>query len=230
MLLTCPACSARYLIDSAKIGENGRTVRCAKCGNTWFVAGVKPEPLPHQSTANAAPASFAETLAATPTKPVKAVKPAKGNTLPARPQDIRKSFLPSWFGWVSLLVFWVIILSTGFFARTQLVQSYPRLAHLYHKLHISVTLPTSMFILEDVAIRTEHDEIIISGNIRNPSDKPVELHQIQLTALDEAGKIQDSWWIEAQKNLIEPHKTTEFITTRPAGTLPPVRIIITATR
>ena len=36
MLLTCSSCNSRYLINSADLQSNGRTVQCAKCYNEWF--------------------------------------------------------------------------------------------------------------------------------------------------------------------------------------------------
>lgn len=35
MILACPNCSARFLIDSNAIGAQGRDVRCGRCGHTW---------------------------------------------------------------------------------------------------------------------------------------------------------------------------------------------------
>ncbi len=35
MILTCPSCAVRYLVDARALGAKGRMVRCARCGHTW---------------------------------------------------------------------------------------------------------------------------------------------------------------------------------------------------
>ncbi|HEY8190442.1 MAG TPA: zinc-ribbon domain-containing protein [Micavibrio sp.] len=36
MIITCEKCSARYLLTSLLLGDEGRSVRCGVCGHTWF--------------------------------------------------------------------------------------------------------------------------------------------------------------------------------------------------
>lgn len=36
MILTCPSCSAKFMISSEALGEEGREVRCGKCAHMWF--------------------------------------------------------------------------------------------------------------------------------------------------------------------------------------------------
>ncbi|MBN9342991.1 MAG: hypothetical protein BGO76_01040 [Caedibacter sp. 38-128] len=35
MILTCPSCQKRYMIESREIGSKGRLVRCVACRHTW---------------------------------------------------------------------------------------------------------------------------------------------------------------------------------------------------
>ncbi|CAN0584934.1 unnamed protein product, partial [Laminaria digitata] len=83
MIITCPSCSARYVVDPVKIGPEGRTVKCAKCANTW----VQPAPTADEM---AAPAAETPTAAATPASAESAPESAPSKE-PA-PDDVADAF------------------------------------------------------------------------------------------------------------------------------------------
>ncbi|MDC0194737.1 zinc-ribbon domain-containing protein [Alphaproteobacteria bacterium] len=36
MLISCTSCNSKYLVNSADLKPDGRTVECANCGNQWY--------------------------------------------------------------------------------------------------------------------------------------------------------------------------------------------------
>ena len=36
MLVSCSSCNSKYLVNSADLKPDGRTVQCSKCGHNWF--------------------------------------------------------------------------------------------------------------------------------------------------------------------------------------------------
>ena len=41
MILTCPQCQTKFMLDISKLAPEGRQVRCSTCGESWFAA---PDP------------------------------------------------------------------------------------------------------------------------------------------------------------------------------------------
>jgi predicted Zn finger-like uncharacterized protein len=52
MHIVCPHCTTSYAVNPAGFGDTGRTVRCARCKETWL---AKPEDLSRPKPAEAAP-------------------------------------------------------------------------------------------------------------------------------------------------------------------------------
>ncbi len=44
MQVSCSSCNSKYLVNSADLKPDGRTVQCAKCGHNWFlIANIEYE-------------------------------------------------------------------------------------------------------------------------------------------------------------------------------------------
>jgi predicted Zn finger-like uncharacterized protein len=55
MIISCPACTTRYVVPDSAIGSDGRTVRCAKCRHSWFQEGPALAPRTDSAPLVAAP-------------------------------------------------------------------------------------------------------------------------------------------------------------------------------
>ncbi|MBO6758199.1 MAG: zinc-ribbon domain-containing protein [Roseibium sp.] len=110
MKIKCPDCSTSYDIKAEALGPKGRSVKCARCGNRWFVA-FKPEdeelaPLMGGKAVNGDPdeaawtedagAEFAETASGVDAPPgVSELDGAGASSAPSRASEAAKPIAPS---------------------------------------------------------------------------------------------------------------------------------------
>ena len=61
MLISCTSCKSKYLVNSADLKPEGRTVQCAKCGYEWYQNIVRNEEVYTEEVINASlPSSKSE--------------------------------------------------------------------------------------------------------------------------------------------------------------------------
>lgn len=55
MLISCNSCNSKYLVNSADLKPDGRTVQCVNCGNQWYQESSVEENLEFLSSATSLP-------------------------------------------------------------------------------------------------------------------------------------------------------------------------------
>ena len=129
MILSCPNCSTRFLVDPAALGSAGRTVQCGACGHEW-----RQEPAQPAVRTFGAPASGAGAAGAD--EPAGRDMPPPAQRLPAvRPHRRQpRRFFP-----LLLLAVIAVVLLGSYQFRSIIVSRWPETARYYEALGIVAT-------------------------------------------------------------------------------------------
>lgn len=215
MIVTCPSCQTRYRIDPATLGEKGRSVRCASCGNRWFVepftraAETVPTPAaPPRPRPVAVPDPAAEDRHdgdALRDTPLAGPPPlvARGEAKPAR---------GGLAGWL-LVALVALLLVAAVVGRNEIAAAFPPAVPVYQRLGLPVMLRLG---LEFRALASERraegggDALVVSGEVHNVSGQDRQVPQLRVALLDAArGEISSSLF-DAPQKLLPPDGSTRF--------------------
>jgi predicted Zn finger-like uncharacterized protein len=172
MILTCPTCATRFVIDAGALGGQGRSVRCGACGNTWH----------QQATAPAAYDPPPLGLEDVVTAPLDGRSRGRGfaGTI---------SRFAVWFMFIGVVgsIVW-----GGYRYRQEIVDRWPMATRVYDFLDIKVRAPMGYGLhVPKGTIRARRASengvpiLVISGEIVNGSAKPILVGRMRITLLDE---------------------------------------------
>lgn len=200
MIVICPQCSKRYMLDESLLPKNGRQVRCIACQYVWRqvpdIAPMSPPPL-------------------------------KGITDIAIEARITPEKKASWLGWIVILT--IIILTFSFlnFGRDFVVKLWPRSERLYNLIGWHINLPGDGLSISNATSLTHQEgriEMIqVSGDITNtsPQVRPIPLLKVKVLGSASHPKCKDQqseacildyWEHQLSENSLLPGEQIHFET------------------
>jgi predicted Zn finger-like uncharacterized protein len=198
MILTCPACATSYFVDDAKIGSEGRTVRCASCGERWLAKLPQEDGAPARVVTDEQRAEGAAARRAQRQKEAQEATQASapsddGPIMFASPAGSRKKAAPV----ISPLVitgFMAAVLVAAIAAavvmRADVVRLWPQSASAYALVGLAPN-PTGLElegIKADRILKDGHAALSVTGAIRNVSHSALIAPPLRITLTDPAGK------------------------------------------
>ena len=202
MIVTCPVCSTRYLVDPRALGSAGRLVRCASCAHTWQQA--PPADAPRRVDLVAPQPEFAA--------------PAGGRVqLPAvSPPPRRSSALL-----IPLLALLVLIGATAaglLLARDQVVAYLPGAAAYYAMLGAPVAATTQGGGLGFDKVTKRYDtedglvKLVIEGEVVNLSRVARDVPKLRVVLQDSGKHELQSWSFAVTDEPLLPGGSVPFRT------------------
>lgn len=187
MIIRCFACSTRFRIDPAALGDSGRRVRCTSCGHVWLE-------LPQR----------AMTPRPEPTLPPPA---------PSPPPSPERSGV--WIGWL-VAGFVVAVVLTGLaLGRNTIVAAWPDTVGAYDSAGLPIRVPHADG-LRIAGIESERVQggngavLLVRGVIENTIENSRTVPALQAVLVDEAGTELHRWRVAAVATVLGAGQTTTF--------------------
>lgn len=207
MIVTCPECATRYLVDPRALGASGRTVRCANCAQTWYQ--TPPDDAPRR-------------IELPPIEPIAIERPETRIQLPAVAKPRRSGALRS-IGWVAMVVVLLAVGAGLVVERGAIVALWPTAEGLYEAVGLTLPAAEKVFDLRNIDTKdaTENDQptIIVTGEVVNLTPVTRTAPKVKVTLNDVNDHELLAWTIPLTEDRLLPGQSVPFRTTssRPLG-------------
>jgi predicted Zn finger-like uncharacterized protein len=243
MILTCPNCSARFMIDGSALVPGGRTVRCGACGHSWHQmpeatdaaeragaheSAFAPPPFPPSAPPAAQPSAQPEAPAAEPppAPPPAEEKPHRGRrraeTAETGAPPRKKRGLTRVLVWFLFVFIVALLIIGGYRYRNDVVRIWPPAMRLYEVLRIDVEPPTGLGLhvpQESLRFRREAEGgipiLVVSGDILNTSNRAQRVTPMRILLLDKDNRILRTERVKIDDRTLDPGKRLPFQTSIP---------------
>jgi predicted Zn finger-like uncharacterized protein len=223
MILTCSSCGTRYSVDGAKFPTAGRTVRCAKCGNSWHQAAEAPaEPQSEAAMASGtpgqevgpaqdAPEGF-ESFPATSASPARAFAPAPAATQTRAPLGPMLAVIAGWAGLIAVVL---LIAVSAVRYRQDIAVIWPQSAGVYSSLGLHVNTSGIDFRQVDYRRESEDGQVVlaVTGVIVNAGSRQLPVPQtVRVTLSDASNHELYHWTFKPTASVLAPGQSVPFVT------------------
>lgn len=236
MLIVCPSCASQYELDAAKLGPEGRKVRCAGCKTSWHVEPeVFPEP-PSEAETQALLAEELERAAAIDAEITALAAEAGGQedvseeppaveAPPAVPKKRRgkasaKPHKTSGALWrrggagrpMAAALAGLVLLAGVVWQREAAVRAAPQLAGLFEKIGMPVNVRgLSLSSIESGVVDDGQNRfLVVEGDVTNVTKSKTAVPLIEVAVKDAGGATLYTWTTEPPRANLEPAELLRF--------------------
>jgi predicted Zn finger-like uncharacterized protein len=215
MIVTCPNCSTRYLLDAQVLVPHGRALRCVRCGRTW-TGKTQADTAPDDDDDDEVPDFGLDVLARKPRGRTPAVGRRRDRT--SRPRKKAGSGL---IGWAVLGVLVVGVAAGLFFLRSGVVAYFPAAKPAYDLVGLDTARRAAgpgegLKILQPSFIERDDGDtwvIDIEGEVQNITRTTRAVPQaLQVLLLDQNDNVVGEWKFRTPASLLGPLDKFEYRT------------------
>lgn len=242
MIITCEACSKRYVISPDSLGSSGRTVKCSSCSHTWHQN--PPEDMPKLLDTNVSfapdysPSTFDSPPFSASSQEASSFGADKSSSFIDIPKDTKSySSIKKTFPTIKTFLFAFILGSLCaflYFGRHYMVHHWPLSEKLYTMFGIQLNPLTHHLILKEISWSSSKDDrglplFTLQGQIQNVSNIAEKIPPLTVVFIKEASQgsiclqdncIIDRWIAYTSTDKILPGETYPFQITLPKA-IPP---------
>lgn len=209
MIVTCPGCGASFRVDPARLGPQGRRVRCSACGHRWI---VRPEP-PVEARGEAergaglavvdGEAERGAAGSADRPPPLSAAPPL------GQPPSGRGLAIAGWL--VVLLI--LLVLAGLVVGRNEVVAAFPRALAIYDRLGLPVAARFGLELRNLTSRRLEEHGVtvfVVEGEVHNLTRVERPIPPVRVALLDADGRELDSALFSAAQPTVAAGAVARF--------------------